>query len=124
GGDVSVDFATADGVGRQGAVAGRNYVGTTGRLTFGASETIKTVAIPILTDGVITGPLDFGFALSNPTSGAMLAPPSVATITISDTDRGGSVEFSLPAHRVSQTGGEIRIPIVRRDGAAGDVVVA
>jgi len=122
-GDVSVDFSTTDGSGARGAMAGRNYIATAGRVTFAPGETRRTVTIPILSDGVIAGPLSLSFALTNPTSGAILGVPSAGTVVISDDDRAGIVEFATATHRVGQTGGEIKILVQRRNGASGGVTV-
>jgi hypothetical protein len=46
-GTTTVDYSTADGT----AVAGRDYVATSGTLTFAPAETVKTILIPTLDDG-------------------------------------------------------------------------
>ena len=45
-GNLTVDYATADGT----AIAGQDYTSTSGTLTFSAGETSKTIQIPILDD--------------------------------------------------------------------------
>jgi len=53
-------------------------------LKFAANETQKTIDIPINLDAYNEGPETFTVKLSNPTGGAVLAVPSTALVTISD----------------------------------------
>jgi alpha-tubulin suppressor-like RCC1 family protein len=45
-GTVTVDYASVDGTGANGALAGTDYTSVTGTLTFAAGETSKTVSVP------------------------------------------------------------------------------
>ena len=47
-GIVTVDYATADGSGDTGAVAGEDYTETRGTLTFNPLETERTVSVPTI----------------------------------------------------------------------------
>jgi hypothetical protein len=77
GGQVTVDFGTANGT----AIAGQDYTATQGTLTFGPGETSKTITIPILNPlSQTTKTLVVG--LINPTGGATLGSPSSMTLTI------------------------------------------
>ena len=69
---VTVAYQTADGT----AIANLNYVPASGTLTFQPGETLHTVSVPILADGVATPTLDFTLVLSNPTN-AITYPVSV-----------------------------------------------
>ena len=68
GGEVAVDYATRDGT----AVAGADYVRTSGTLTFAAGETVKTVEVPVLQDAHDEGVETVWLVLSNP-RGAVIA---------------------------------------------------
>ena len=61
-----------------------DYTAIFGTLKFAANETQKTIDIPINLDAYNEGPETFTVKLSNPTSGAVLALPSTATVNISD----------------------------------------
>jgi hypothetical protein len=61
-----------------------DYTSMFGTLKFAANETQKTIDIPINLDAYTEGPETFTVKLSNPTGGAVLALPSTATVTISD----------------------------------------
>jgi hypothetical protein len=89
---ATVDYATDDtgsspncGALNTGLASQRcDYTSMSGTLRFGASETQKTLDIPINPDGYAEGPETFTVKLTNPTGGAVLATPSTATITIND----------------------------------------
>ncbi len=53
-GTSTIQYATADGT----AKAGINYISTSGTLTFNPGVTTLTVNVPVLDDGVVTGPLE------------------------------------------------------------------
>jgi hypothetical protein len=89
---VNVDYATDD-TGASTNCAALNtglasqrcdYTSMFGTLKFAANETQKTIDIPINLDAYTEGPETFSINLSNPTGGAVLAVPSTATVTISD----------------------------------------
>ncbi|MXX88495.1 MAG: hypothetical protein F4213_18460 [Boseongicola sp. SB0677_bin_26] len=80
-GQVTVDYATADGS----ATAGSDYVATNGTLTFEAGETVKTVAVPVLDDAIDEGSENLTLTLSNPSGNARLAD-ATATGTIRNSD--------------------------------------
>ena len=83
-GTVTVDYATRDRLGD--AKAGDDYTATSGTLTFAATETSKTITVPILNDDVYENALEVFFVdLSNP-SGATLPDPPSATVGIVSED--------------------------------------
>ena len=75
-GTVTVDYATRDGLG--GAKAGDDYTATSGTLTFAATETSKTITVPILNDDAYENNESFDVDLSNPTGATLPDPPSAA----------------------------------------------
>ena len=77
-GDVTVDYATADGT----ATAGADYTAATGTLTFAAGETAKTVSVVLLHDGLAENDETVTLTLSNP-SGATVGDGE-ATGTVAD----------------------------------------
>lgn len=78
-GAASVAFATADGS----ATAGQDYTATSGTLSFAAGETSKRVEVPISADSIQEGDETLSLNLSGAT-GAALAAPRTATVTIQD----------------------------------------
>lgn len=76
---VSVNFATADGSGANGAVAGVDYVATSGKLTFTPGQTALTVPVTILPTAAKSDKV-FLLNLSSATNGAITRSPGTCTI--------------------------------------------
>src|SRR5207302_155893 len=106
---VSVDYATADGT----ATNGLKYTAASGTLAFGASETNKTIEVPILNNGFVEGTKFFRVILSNPTVGAVLGARTNATVRITDNDVG--VQFQFSPYSVTEDTGTVLIGVVRGD---------
>ena len=75
-GGVTVNYATSNGT----AVAGVDYVATSGTLTFGAGVNDKTFTISLINNG--GGNRTVTLTLNNPGGGAVLGSPSTAVLTI------------------------------------------
>ena len=80
---VSVDYATTDGT----AKAGQDYTTTAGTIVFDPGEVLKSFIVPILNDALAEPAKTFRVTLSNPTGGAVLSTPTLATVTVTDTDQ-------------------------------------
>lgn len=79
-GTVSVSYATSNGT----AIAGSDYVSTTGTLTFLPGETAKTFTIPVIKDDLQgEGEETVSVQLGTPTGGATLGSPSSTSLKIS-----------------------------------------
>ena len=76
--DVTVDYATSDGT----ATAGADYTSTSGTLTFAASETAKTVSVPVLDDATDEDDEAFTLTLTNASGGGVSLQDGTATGTI------------------------------------------
>ena len=83
-GVVSVDYTTQNGT----ALAGADYVGSSGRVTFGEGQSIVTFDIALLDDVTIEGNESFQIVLSNPTGGAVISGPTLAPGVIEENDFG------------------------------------
>ena len=81
---VTVEYATRDGSGNKGAVAGEDYTETRGTLTFNPLERERTVSVPIIDDAEPDDGETFTLVLSN-ASGARIADAR-ATGTIRNTE--------------------------------------
>ena len=77
-----MDYATSD----VGAEQRTDYTITAGTLTFAPGVTATTFPVLIVDDVYVEGNEVLNLALSNPTGGAQLNSPSVATLTIIDND--------------------------------------
>ncbi|NCR09221.1 MAG: hypothetical protein GPI95_13180 [Microcystis aeruginosa LG13-11] len=115
----TVDYSTNDGT----AKAVQDYTTVSGKLTFNAGESVKTITIPINNDSNYEGNETFTLNLYNPTGGAVLGQ-SNATITIIDNDvpQPGTLAFSNAQFSVNEDGTPIvAVKINRTNGTDGQV---
>ncbi|NCS02752.1 MAG: hypothetical protein GPJ06_11605, partial [Microcystis aeruginosa G13-11] len=115
----TVDYNTNDGT----AKAGEDYTTVSGKLTFNAGESVKTITVLINNDTAYEGNETFTLNLSNPTGGAVLGT-STATITIIDDDvpQPGTLAFSNAQFSVNEDGTPVnQIKIIRTGGSQGEV---
>jgi uncharacterized delta-60 repeat protein len=80
---LSVDYSTSDGM----ALAGVNYLATSGTMAFAPLQTTGTINVPILDDHLIRSDLDFQVALSHP-SGSTFLGQNPVVVTVGNTDFG------------------------------------
>ncbi|MBN1219676.1 MAG: hypothetical protein JXM69_12165 [Anaerolineae bacterium] len=92
---VTVTYATSNGPAVD-AIAGSDYVSTTGVLTFTPGITTGTFTITIINDSGEEGNENLTITLSNPVS-ATLGTPNPATLTITDDDPGAGVCDGQPS---------------------------
>ncbi len=106
---VSVDFATTPGS----ATAGLDYVDVATTLTFEAGVTDRSVAIPILNDGLSEGVETVRVSLSNPGGDAVLGVRTNATVRIADNDKGLQLEVANCS--VNEDAGAVTVRVLRGD---------
>uniref|UniRef100_A0A7S0WQC5 Calx-beta domain-containing protein n=1 Tax=Chlamydomonas leiostraca TaxID=1034604 RepID=A0A7S0WQC5_9CHLO len=114
---LTVQFATKDGT----AVAGLDYEHAQGALKFAAGEEEKEVMVPILDDDMSEPDVTFSVELTG-AEGAAIVQASVP-VTIVDDDEGGVLMFEVPTLQVSPNQPVVELPVVRRNGADGNVSV-
>ncbi|MCW2244376.1 cellulase family glycosylhydrolase [Azospirillum canadense] len=95
---VTVDYATADGT----AKAGSDYTAASGKLTFAAGETSKTVTVKVLSDTVTEGSETFNLKLSNATQATIADATGVGTINPPGTAQALSADVDVLNHTVTQ----------------------
>jgi hypothetical protein len=105
-GKVQVDYATSDGT----ALAGADYMATSGTVTFNDGETSKTISVPILPDNKIEGDETFFVNLSNPTGGAMVDNTNPGVVTIFEAP--GQIQFSATSYRVAENNASFTVTVV------------
>jgi hypothetical protein len=81
---ATVDYTTADAD----AVAGGDYVATSGTLTFAPGETSKTITVDVNGDTDVEGDETFTVVLSNPSNAIVSVNQGIATGTIQNDDAG------------------------------------
>ena len=104
-GVVTVNYATTNGT----ALAGTNYLATTGTLSFTNGETIKTISVPLIDVTNVTGDLQFGIGLTSP-GGAQLVAPSNTVVVVQDADAG--LSFTTNNSTVLKNAGTAIITVV------------
>ncbi|HEY9907903.1 MAG TPA: DUF4347 domain-containing protein [Thermosynechococcaceae cyanobacterium] len=109
-GVATVDYTTVNAT----AVAGQDYTGISGTLTFASGETSKTVIIPIADDAIIEGTETFNFAM-DATTGAALGVARTATLTVLDDDAAPTIDFAQPNFNVNEDNGTATVTL-RRSG--------
>ncbi len=83
-GITGLDYSTIDGT----AIAGRDYVATSGSVFFAAGETQKQIVVPLIGDSLAEGTETFNFVIDRPRGTASLLAPRTATVTLTDNDAG------------------------------------
>ena len=117
-GVTTVDYATADGS----AVAGSNYVTTTGTLTFYPGQSVLPITVPLIYDPLVTGDLSFTASLSNPSSSVQLTTPNVTTVVVHDVNTG--ISFAQGSQNVFKTSGGAVITVNCSNPSAEPVSVS
>jgi poly(3-hydroxybutyrate) depolymerase len=103
---VTVDLTTTDLT----AASGVDYTSTSTMLSFGPTERLKLVPIPILNNTLKQANRTFRVSLSRPT-GATLGTQKTATVTIVDNDQG--LQFASATCAVAEDCGRVLIPVLR-----------
>src|SRR3954447_4355223 len=118
---TTVHYATSD----DSATAGSDYTAASGTLTFAAGETQKSFDVPILNPGTPDPEDDEAITLTLTTPGTslMLGDPSTATLTITDDDPPGLIDFKSLTYSASETGLLATITVERVGGVGGVVAV-
>ena len=126
--DVTVRYAT---VGATAAAPG-DYTDTSGTLTFGPSETEKTIDIPLTVDSVAEDPEFFYVTLSSPSHATLDSDRSRTLVHVVDWDTtppSRQVEATPPAVTISADrksvteGGDVIFTVTADPAPAGDLVV-
>jgi large repetitive protein len=119
-GDVTVDYATADGT----ATAGSDYAAATGTLTIPAGQTAGAIVIDVAADTAPEAAETLTLTLSNPV-GAKIVPPAAATGTIANDDKtptaittklvkGASVIKAKGTIETAASGMKIKVSLLKR----------
>ena len=133
-GEVSVNFATANGT----ALAGSDFTATAGTLTWADGDTAaKSIIVPILDDTQVEGDEQFSVTLASPTGGASLgAATAGVTIVSEDLAPTGSLQFDgvgddgMVTLRFNEDGTPatpakalVQIAVTRSGGSAGEASI-
>jgi hypothetical protein len=112
-----VSYATSNGT----AVIGTDYTQTSGTLQWAAGDrSAKSISIPISGAAPFSGSRNFGFTLSDPSSGAGIGTPGTASITIFGD---GTAQFTASSYSIGQRAGSVSLTVTRAGSAGGAITV-
>ena len=114
---TTVDYQTMDGT----AVAGTDYLATSGTLTFPPGATTEVVPVPIIGNTTVGPNKSFYAMLSNAQNATIAIAQGTGTIINSNT--AGQFQFSMPGFAASEDDGQATIIVTRTAGAASAVSV-
>ena len=126
-GTISLNMIAAGGT----AVNGVNYIASTNALTWvNGDVSTKTIAIPVMDDGIVTSNLTVNLRLTNVLVNTVfnanalgLSQFTNAVLTIINVDSAGTVHFNSPVYSVKKYGGYALVPVVRTGGSAQTITV-
>ncbi|HSU24692.1 MAG TPA: Calx-beta domain-containing protein, partial [Pyrinomonadaceae bacterium] len=125
--NVTVHYATNNGTATGGAActAGVDYLSVSGTATIVSGQTSTSFFVPTCADTVVEEDETVTLLLSGP-SVATLGTPSLAILTILDTDVAmpGSLQLSSPTYSIGEAGGMATITVGRTGGSSGAVGVS
>lgn len=101
---LTLNYATADGTAR----AGTDYVAVSGPLTFSSNATAVTFTVPITGNPLFTGNRSLSLLLSGST-GVGVSAPSVASLTIVDSQAPPVTQLMNNAYTVLKSAGTLEI---------------
>lgn len=126
-GSVSVEYATTDGSANTATNTslpyGPDYQGVTNTLVWvNGDVSVKTFAVPIVSDRYVEGTETVNLALRNPVNGILGAVTS-AVLSITDDDNYGQFSFNSANYNANENGGVVTVTILRTGGDAQPVSV-
>jgi hypothetical protein len=121
-GDTSTSMSVRYETGTGTMTAGTDYMPTSGQLTFGVGETLKTFGVTIIDDDITEAAETLPLILSEPGGDSGLAVPSTATLKVTANDT-PAIRFSSTMYSVSEDAGSATITVTRTAGAAATVTV-
>jgi len=124
-GAVSVNYTTRDPVpaAPTNAVAGLDYVLTTGTLSFGAGQTNNSFSVPIIDNVVAQQDRFVLLELFNAQGGASLGLTNARLQIIDDDFAPGRLNLTSTNYAVSETGGFATVTVTRTGGNVGALTV-
>ena len=107
------------------AISGQHYAPVSGSFSWnGGDSSDRLIIVPLFNNSLVEGDRTVGLALSNPTNGASLNIPSVATLTIRDDDSApGTLSFTSVIFNALESASNAVLTVVRTNGFTGPVTV-
>ncbi|NOS72912.1 MAG: hypothetical protein HOP33_23685 [Verrucomicrobia bacterium] len=118
-GNASIAYETHNGS----AIGGLDFTPTNGVLNFAPGQASRQIIVPIINDTLDETNENFTVSLNTTTGGAYLGSNLVATVTITDDDTAGTVQFKSAAFSTNEFAPAAVVTVVRSGGLAGNVTV-
>lgn len=107
---LAVNYATANGS----AIAGINYVATTGTLSWADGEMgAKSFKVPVLQDGVYSPTLNFNVNVTSGNPDTVITGPTSATVNVLNTTQTSNVGFNPFTYQVLESEGVVTLSVTR-----------
>ncbi len=107
------------------ATAAADFTFTAGTLSWADGDgTPKTFVVGIVNDFAVEPAETIRLQLLTPTGGLVIGDPSVSTVTITDDDIAGTLQFERATWWGTESGGSATITVTRMGGSSGPVSVA
>ena len=117
-GGVTVEYSMSD----DGATAGIDYQPAEGTLLFGPKAMSQAFTVPVLVDAQAEGQERVTLSLADPTGGATLGTPAVATLAIGDAQP--TVEFAAPTFAAKEGAARATVTVLRSGPLTGTATVS
>jgi glucose/arabinose dehydrogenase len=114
--------ATGTASGAASCGAGIDFAAVSVLVTFLPGQSSKPVTITLCPDTQVDGSETIELALTDPV-GATLATPNTATVTITENDVAGTLQFAVATTSVSEAQGTASVLVTRTGGSASAVTV-
>lgn len=115
---AAIEFSTSGGT----AVAGMDYVPTSGMLEFAPGQTEGVIHIALLDDEAVDDLKTIEITLGSSNSSSVIYPLGTHTVTVRDEDA-GVFRFATTTSTVSENDGNVQIAVLRTGGSVGTVSV-
>ncbi len=112
---ATASYAVTGGTATGGGV---DYTLAAGMVTFGANQTTVNVPVTIVGDGFDEANETVVVALSGPGGGATIGSPASTTLTITDDDTAGAIQWQSATFSAAESAGAFNLVVTRTGGAA------
>ena len=120
---VLFKYETMDGT----ALAGKDYISQSETLVFNPNEVEKTISVSLIADAEKEPDEIFYVKLGAEDASdgtTLIGESSVATVTITDSDKETKVQMGVPAMVVKENAGSAHVPVIRRGNTHSALSVA
>lgn len=100
-----------------------DFTVSSGTLTFAVGESFKVIPVPLTNDSTVEADETFKVKLSDPSGSATIWSSDTATVTITDNDKPGLLEWKRIVYEVSEDAGSATFVVTRNGETSGVISV-